>query len=114
PPDRRHRRALWDDARSVKELLSRAATAGIAVPLFDVDLHLTRPEFEALARPWLDRTVALTTATLFTSGVTAERLAGVFLVGGGSRVPLVATLLHRALGVAPVILEQPELVVSHG
>ncbi|WP_432841909.1 Hsp70 family protein [Dactylosporangium sp. CA-092794] len=113
-PDRRHRRALWDDARSVKESLSRATTAGIAVPLFDVDLHLSRAEFENLARPWLERTVALTTATLFTSGVTADRLAGLFLVGGASRVPLVATLLHRALGLAPVILEQPELVVAHG
>ncbi|WP_432991473.1 Hsp70 family protein [Dactylosporangium sp. CA-233914] len=112
--DRRHRRALWDDARSAKELLSRATSAGLAVPLFDVDLHLTRAEFESLARPWLDRTVTLTTSTLFTSGVSAERMAGVFLVGGSSRVPLVATLLHRALGVAPVVLEQPELVVALG
>ncbi|WP_344619371.1 Hsp70 family protein [Dactylosporangium salmoneum] len=114
PPDRRHRKALWDDARSVKELLSRASSGGIAVPLFDVDLHLTRDEFETLARPWLDRTVTLTTATLFTSGVSADRLAGVFLVGGGSRVPLAETLLHRALGVPPVVLEQPELVVALG
>ncbi|WP_432833111.1 Hsp70 family protein [Dactylosporangium sp. CA-092794] len=113
-PDRRHRRALWEDARAVKELLSRATAGGIAVPLFDVDLHLTRTEFEILARPWLDRTVTLTTATMFTSGVSADRLAGVFLVGGASRVPLVATLLHRALGVAPVVLEQPELVVALG
>ncbi|MFD0578890.1 hypothetical protein [Dactylosporangium darangshiense] len=29
-------------------------------------------------------------------------------------MPLVATLLHRALGVAPVVLEQPELVVALG
>ncbi|WP_433200191.1 Hsp70 family protein [Dactylosporangium sp. CS-047395] len=112
--DRRHRRALWEDARSTKELLSRSTTAAMAIPLLDVDLYLTRPEFEALARPWLDRTIALTTATLFASDVTAGRLAGVFLVGGGSRVPLVATLLHQALGIAPVILEQPELVVAHG
>jgi hypothetical protein len=112
--DRRHRRMLWDDARSTKELLSRATSAGMTIPLYDVDLYLTRPEFEILARPWLDRTVALTTATLFASDVTAGRLAGVFLVGGASRVPLVATLLHQALGIAPVVLEQPELVVAHG
>ncbi|GAA3453570.1 Hsp70 family protein [Dactylosporangium matsuzakiense] len=112
--DRRHRRVLWDDARSTKELLSRATSAGLAIPLYDVDLYLTRPEFETLARPWIDRTVALTTATLFASDVTAGRLAGVFLVGGASRVPLVATLLHQALGIAPVVLEQPELVVAHG
>ncbi|WP_432973443.1 hypothetical protein [Dactylosporangium sp. CA-233914] len=28
-------------------------------------------------------------------------VGGLFLVGGGSRVPLVATMLHEALGVAP-------------
>jgi hypothetical protein len=112
--DRRHRRHLWDDARAAKERLTRATTAGLAVPLFDVDLHLTREELEGLARPWIDRTVALTTATLFASSVTADRLAGVFLVGGSSRIPLVATLLHRSLGVAPVTIEQPELVVAQG
>src|SRR5689334_11558598 len=42
------------------------------------------------------------------------RIAGVFLVGGSSRIPLVATLLHRALGEAPVAIEQPELVVAEG
>ncbi|MEU0560981.1 Hsp70 family protein [Dactylosporangium sp. NPDC006015] len=112
--DRRHRATLWEDARAVKEQLTRGSSAGLSVPLFDVDLHLTRDELDTLVRPWLERTVTLTTATLFTSGVTADRLAGVFLVGGSSRIPLVATLLHRALGVAPVVLEQPELVVANG
>src|SRR6185295_12583302 len=37
-----------------------------------------------------------------------------FLVGGASRIPLVATLLHRELGEAPVVIEQPELVVAEG
>jgi len=38
----------------------------------------------------------------------------VFLVGGASRMPLVATQLHRAFGSAPVVIEQPELVVAEG
>jgi hypothetical protein len=38
----------------------------------------------------------------------------VLLAGGSTRVPLVATLLHRALGVAPTVREQPELVVAEG
>ncbi|MEV4131839.1 Hsp70 family protein [Dactylosporangium sp. NPDC049742] len=112
--DRRLRRQLQEDARIAKEQLSRANQTGLPVPLLDVDVHLTRGELEDLARPLLDRTVALTTATLFASGVTRDGLAGVFLVGGASRMPLVATLLHRALGVAPVALEQPELVVARG
>src|SRR6266545_3342070 len=36
------------------------------------------------------------------------------LVGGSTRTPLVATVLHRALGVAPTVREQPELVVAEG
>jgi hypothetical protein len=35
-------------------------------------------------------------------------------VGGSSRIPLVATVAHRRLGIAPLITEQPELVVAEG
>ncbi|SHN39291.1 Hsp70 family protein [Cryptosporangium aurantiacum] len=112
--DRKYRRLLWADVRAAKEQLSRASSTLIPVPVLEIDVPVTREEFEALARPWLDRTVALTTSTLFGAGVSAKNLAGVFLVGGSSRIPLVGTLLHRALGVPPVALEQPELVVALG
>jgi Ethanolamine utilization protein EutJ (predicted chaperonin) len=112
--DQRHRRLLWDEAQAAKEQLSRSSSAGLAIPLFDVEAHLTRDELERLARPWLDRTVVLTTKTLITSGVTADRIAGLFLVGGSSRIPLIATLLHQSLGLPPVVIEQPELVVAQG
>jgi hypothetical protein len=112
--DRRRRRQLWDDVRAAREQLSGASQVPIAVPIVERELHLTREEFEDLARPWLDRTVALTTATMLGAGVGTGALAGVFLVGGGSRTPLVANLLHRALGVAPVAIDQPELAVARG
>jgi hypothetical protein len=86
----------------------------VHVPLFDADVHVTREEFEHLARPWLERTVALTAATLFRTGLSREQLAGVVLVGGSSRIPMVATLLHQRLGVPPTVLDQPELVVAQG
>ena len=35
-----------------KELLSRTSSAGVHVPLFDVDVHVTREEFEQVARPY--------------------------------------------------------------
>ena len=35
-------------------------------------------------------------------------------VGGGSRIPLVASLLQQAFGKAPTVVEQPELVVAQG
>ncbi|MFY1691990.1 Hsp70 family protein [Plantactinospora sp. WMMB782] len=102
------------EARAAKEQLSRVAAASMVLPGLDRDIHLTREEFERLARPLLDRTVALTTSTLAAGNVAADRLAGVFLVGGSSRIPLVATMLHRALGLPPTVIDQPELVVAHG
>ncbi|GAA2366041.1 hypothetical protein [Dactylosporangium salmoneum] len=48
------------------------------------------------------------------TGVGTAAVAGLYLVGGSSRIPLVATMLHETLGIAPVVAEQPELVVAEG
>lgn len=112
--ERRAKRLLWDDARAAKERLSRAPTADLVVPLTDLEVHLTREELESLAQPLLDQTVRVTEGVIGWANLAPGRLAGVFLVGGSSRIPLMATLLHRRLGEAPVVLEQPELVVAEG
>jgi actin-like ATPase involved in cell morphogenesis len=112
--ERRARRQLWDDVRIAKERLSRAQAADFVVPLLDVEAHLTREELETVARPVLEQTVQITQNLLRWAHLPDGRLAGVFLVGGASRIPLVATLLHRALGDPPVVIEQPELVVAEG
>jgi molecular chaperone DnaK len=112
--ERRARRLLWDDARTAKERLSRHPTADVTVPLLELDVHVTRAELEEKARPLLDQTVRLTQGVMRWAKLAEGRVAGVFLVGGSSRIPLVATLLHRALGEAPVAIEQPELVVAEG
>jgi hypothetical protein len=82
------------------------------VPLFDTDTHLTREEFEAAARPLLDRTIGLMANVVGRAGGTC--LAGLYLVGGSSRIPLIATLLHQRLGVAPTLIDTPELLVAQG
>ncbi|BCJ42580.1 hypothetical protein GCM10010168_06780 [Actinoplanes ianthinogenes] len=112
--ERRARRQLWDDVRIAKERLSRAQSADFVVPLLDTEVHLTRDELEQVARPVLEQTVRITRNLLTFADLPAGRLAGVFLVGGASRIPLVATLLHRELGEPPVVIEQPELVVAEG
>jgi actin-like ATPase involved in cell morphogenesis len=112
--ERRARRQLWDDVRIAKERLSRAQSADFVVPLLDSEAHLTRDELETLARPVLEQTVRVTKNLLRWADLPEGRLAGVFLVGGASRIPLVATLLHRELGDPPVVIEQPELVVAEG
>lgn len=111
---RRNRKMFWDDVRAAKETLSRAATAPIPVPGVSASLHLTRDELEQVATPLLNRATGELTAVLHRANLTPDRLAGIFLVGGTSRVPLVARLLHAHTGIAPTVLEQPELPVAEG
>jgi hypothetical protein len=112
--ERRAKQLLWDDVRVAKERLSRNPAADLLIPLAGIEVHLTRSELEALAEPILAQTVRVTQGVLRWANVAEGRIAGVFLVGGSSRIPLMSTLLHRALGEAPVVIEQPELVVAEG
>nr|BFE62904.1 hypothetical protein GCM10020063_074300 [Dactylosporangium thailandense] len=112
--DPRATRQLRDEAREAKERLSRAASVTVMVPVLDVDVPVTREEFENAARPLVERSVGSLAETLRLSRLTADRVAGIFLVGGGSQMPLVATELHREFGRAPVTIEQPEMVVAEG
>ncbi|HTJ31597.1 MAG TPA: Hsp70 family protein [Dactylosporangium sp.] len=114
PADQQARQTLWQSARAVKEQLSRYASGDLHLPLVDRQVRLTREEFEKAARVQLERTAATTLATLQEAGIPPERVGGVFLVGGSSRIPLAATLLHRTLRIAPTVIDQPELVVAEG
>ncbi|MEV0129333.1 Hsp70 family protein [Dactylosporangium sp. NPDC050688] len=108
------RRQLWDDVRSAKEMLSRASGTVVMIPALGKEVPLGREQLEGLARPVLRQTVSMTRAMLTEAAVPPSAIAGLFLVGGSSRIPLVATMLHEALGIAPVVAEQPELVVAEG
>jgi hypothetical protein len=113
--DRRSSRLFWEDVRAAKETLSRQPVAALHVPIVGQQVHVTREEFEHAAKPALDRTVRITENALESMGEGwRDQIVGVFLVGGSSRVPLVATLLHQRTGIAPTAIEQPEIVVAEG
>jgi hypothetical protein len=111
---RRQRALLYDDVRAGKEALSRSAAVDVHLPALDVAAHVTRDELEAIIRPELGRTVDCLARTVAAAHLPAEDLVGVFLVGGSSRIPLAARMIHQALGVAPTTLEQPETAVAEG
>ncbi|GGL96222.1 hypothetical protein GCM10011594_14940 [Nakamurella endophytica] len=114
PLGRRAARAVVEEVRAGKEALSRHPQTDVALPEPWTDAHLTRQEFEALVRPQLSRSVDVLQATLRAAGVAPDRLTGVFLVGGSSRIPLVAQLIQARTGVTPVALDQPETAVALG
>jgi hypothetical protein len=75
---------------------------------------LTRPEFEAMVRPPLAETVRSLRRTLQSAGVEAEQLRAVLLVGGSSRIPLVAQLIAEELGRPVAVDVHPKHPVALG
>ncbi|WP_433059620.1 Hsp70 family protein [Dactylosporangium sp. CS-033363] len=112
--DLRHATMLWTDARHLREALSRESSASMFIPAADSEVLFTRQQFDAAAEPVLARTVELALTTVKEARIRPESVTGWFLVGGGTRTPLIATMLHRATGVAPTVLEEPQLVVAEG
>jgi actin-like ATPase involved in cell morphogenesis len=110
----RDRRVFWSEVRGAKEMLSRASSAPVHVPGTEEALHLTREELERVAGPLIDRAVDETRRVLQRAGVGTAQLAGIFLVGGSSRIPLVSSRLHARFHRAPTVPEQPELPVAYG
>lgn len=111
PSDQRYRRQLWDGVRTAKEVLSRASTTYVHLPLLETDEVLGREQLDALIAPLVARTLAACRAALRTADATP---AAIYLTGGSSRIPAVATALHQRLEVAPRLIDQPELAVAEG
>lgn len=112
--DRRLRRVLLQDVRDAKESLSRHAHTEVPMPDPFGDVLVTRAELEALVRPNLLRSVEMLAATIARAGLSPDRLGGVYLVGGPSRMPLLASLVGSTLGVVPTTEDQPETAVAFG
>lgn len=112
--DRRARRALQEDVKAAKEALSRLPQTEVPMPEPFSDVLVTRAELEALVRPTMLRSVELLARTVRSAGLSPDQLAGIYLVGGSSRLPLVGSLLAEKLGVVPSSLDQPETAVAFG
>ncbi|HEX4724028.1 MAG TPA: type VII secretion-associated protein, partial [Pseudonocardiaceae bacterium] len=113
-PDRRRRRVLRQDVRGAKETLSRHTYTDVPMPPPMPDAHVTRDDLEKLIAVPLRRAAALTSQTIIEAGLRPDQLAAVFLVGGSSRIPLVARLVYQRVGIIPTTLDQPETVVARG
>ncbi|MEU7528158.1 Hsp70 family protein [Saccharothrix sp. NPDC042600] len=112
--DRRARRALQEDVRAAKESLSRHAHTEVPMPEPFEDVLVNRSDLEALIRPSMLRSVELLAATIRSTGMAPNQLAGIYLVGGSSRIPLVATMIAEQVRVVPTSLDQPETAVALG
>lgn len=112
--DRRARRTLQEDVRAAKESLSRHAHTEVPMPEPFEDVLVNRSDLEALVRPSMMRSVELLETTIRATGMAPNQLAGIYLVGGSSRIPLVATMIAEKVRIVPTSLDQPETAVALG
>jgi len=106
--------AAQASARRIKETLSEEESVRTEIEALDVELEVTRDTFESLIRPLVRRSIRACRKTLQDAGVAASELDGVVLVGGSTRVPLVAREVEKFFERPPLADIDPDRVVALG
>jgi molecular chaperone HscA len=103
-------------ARMAKECLSTSPWGDWVIELDGkASRHrLDLATFEALAAPLVERTLVLCRGVLADAGIGVEDIAGVVLVGGSTRVPLVRRRVAELFGRQPLADINPDDVVAVG
>jgi molecular chaperone DnaK len=99
-----------------KEALSADTETSVPVllPGLQTEVRLTRVEFEQLVRPTLTETVSALRRALTTASVEPAEVTAVLLVGGSSRIPLVAQLVSDAFGRPIAVDAHPKHAIALG
>jgi outer membrane protein assembly factor BamB/actin-like ATPase involved in cell morphogenesis len=107
---------LRQDCVEAKEALSSdtVATIHVMIPGLEREIRLTRGELEAMIRPALHETIAALRRAMRSADVDAEDLHRVLLVGGSSRIPLVAQLVGDELRRPVAVDTDPKNAISLG
>ncbi|HMG42922.1 MAG TPA: Hsp70 family protein [Acidimicrobiales bacterium] len=104
------------DCTEAKEALSADTQVSIPVllPNIHTEVRLTRGELESMMRPVLEDTVGALRRAITSTGLSAGEIDRVLLVGGSSRIPLVAQMVTEALGRPFFVDAHPKHAVALG
>ena len=107
---------LRDECRLAKEALSEDTDVSVPVllPNVQTEVRLTRAELEAMVRPRLAETVAALERAVRSAGLGFDGVSRVLLVGGSSRMPLVADVVREATGRPVAIDAHPKHSIALG
>jgi molecular chaperone DnaK len=107
---------LRADVRSAKESLSSDTdvTIPVMLPSLQTEVRLTRAEFEAMIRPRLLETVSALERAVRSAGIQMSDVSKILLVGGSSRIPLVAEVIQQATGRPVAVDAHPKFAIALG
>jgi molecular chaperone DnaK (HSP70) len=104
------------ECTEAKEALSFDSEASIPVllPGTQSQVRIVRTEFESMINGSVRQTIATLRHTIKTAGIDKDDLAAILLIGGSSRVPLVAQLLSEEMTRPLAIDSDPKTSISLG
>lgn len=107
---------LWRECEELKRSLSSRKKVRLACELHGrpLSLEVTRDQFEELTRDLLERTEFTTRQALRAARLEWAAIDRILLVGGSTRMPMVAAMLERISGQAPHFAASPDEAVAHG
>ncbi|HEX9052160.1 MAG TPA: TIGR02266 family protein [Anaeromyxobacter sp.] len=123
PPDPAAWQRVRDAAEELKIALSSAERATARVPFLarsaegedlGLEVEVTREELEGLTARLVERTLEVCREVLAEEGIAAKDVDEVLLVGGQSRMPLVARRIAEAFGREPNRSVHPDEAVAVG
>jgi molecular chaperone HscA len=105
--------ATFDDSNATLSV-AECAHQSSGISLNFQNIHISRPQFEALTEPLTARTLAAVRKALRDARVTVDEVKGVVMVGGSTRMPQVRAAVARLFGKAPLTNLNPDQVVALG
>jgi hypothetical protein len=107
---------LRDECRRAKEALSSDtdATVPIFLPGLQTEMRVTRAEFEDMIRPRIHETVEALGRATRSAGLELSGLDRILLVGGSSRIPLVAEMVRESTGRPVAVDAHPKHTMALG
>jgi molecular chaperone DnaK len=89
-------------------------TIPVMLPGVSTQVRMVRSEFEQLIAPAIDATIDVMRRSIGSAGLRPEDLSAVLLVGGSSRIPLVAQQVGAELDLPATVDSDPKAVVAIG
>jgi actin-like ATPase involved in cell morphogenesis len=107
---------LREECVAAKEALSTESEVAVplTLPHSYTEVRLTRGDLEAMVRPALDETIVALRRSIASAHLTPADISAVLLVGGSSRIPLVARLVTAELGRPVAVDARPKDATSLG
>lgn len=109
--------AVRSAAEGLKMRLSEQDEATLELDLGErgnIELTITRAEFEAAISPLVQRTLDCVKSAAKDAGLELQNIDDIVLVGGSTRIPLVRARLEAATGKPPHTDVDPDLAVALG